>query len=256
MIEAQQLSNLPGLRHGFFTRQGGASEGLYASLNCGFGSGDDKSAVARNRAIVADRLGVDEDRLLTLWQWHSADVVEAKELWDVRKPPEGDAMVSAMPGIALGILTADCAPILFADAEAKVIGAAHAGWKGALAGVTDATIAAMEGLGARRERMVAVVGPTIAQASYEVGPELRNAFVAKSPDNAAYFSDSPEKKYHFRFDLPGYLTARLKAAGVTEASSLTLDTYRHETEFFSYRRMTHRREAGYGRQISAISLAA
>ena len=256
MIEAPQLSNLPGLRHGFFTRQGGASEGLYASLNCGFGSGDDKSAVARNRAIVADQLGVNEDRLLTVWQWHSADVVEAKELWDVRKPPEGDAMVSAMPGIALGILTADCAPILFADAEAKVIGAAHAGWKGALAGVTDATIAAMEGLGAKRERMIAVVGPTIAQASYEVGPELRNAFVAKSSDNAAYFSDSPEKKYHFRFDLPGYLTARLKAAGVAVASCLTLDTYRHETEFFSYRRMTHRREAGYGRQISAISLAA
>jgi YfiH family protein len=255
MIEAPQLSNLPGLRHGFFTRQGGASEGLYASLNCGFGSGDDKSAVARNRAIVAGQLGVEEDRLLTVWQWHSADVVEAKERWDVRKPPEGDAMVSATPGIAIGILTADCAPVLFADAEAAVIGAAHAGWKGALAGVTDVTIAAMERLGAKRERMIAVVGPTIAQASYEVGPELRNAFVAKSPGNAAYFSDSPEKKYHFRFDLPGYIAARLKAAGVGIAADVGIDTYCREPEFFSYRRMTHRREAGYGRQISAISLA-
>jgi YfiH family protein len=256
MIEASQLSNLPGIRHGFFTRQGGASEGLFASLNCGFGSGDDKGVVARNRAIVADQLDVDEDHLLTVWQWHSADVVEAKALWDVRKPPEGDAMVSATPGIALGILTADCAPILFADAEAKVIGAAHAGWKGALGGVSDVTIAAMERLGAKRERITAVIGPTIAQASYEVGPELRNAFVKQSSDNAVYFSDSPEKKHHFRFDLPGYLIARLTTAGVGVASSLTIDTYRHETEFFSYRRMTHRREAGYGRQISAISLAA
>ena len=255
MIEAPQLSNLPGLRHGFFTRQGGASEGLFASLNCGFGSGDDKDVVARNRAIVAGQIGVDEERLLTVWQWHSADVVEAKGRWDVRKPPEGDAMVSATPGIAIGILTADCAPVLFADAEAKVIGAAHAGWKGALAGVTDATIAAMEGLGARRERMVAVIGPTIAQASYEVGPELRSAFVKDAPGNAAFFSDSRETKHHFRFDLPGYLSARLKAARVAAVGDVGIDTYRQEPEFFSYRRMTHRRETGYGRQISAIALS-
>lgn len=255
MIEDPQLSALPGLRHGFFTRQGGASQGLYASLNCGFGSGDDKGVVARNRAIVASRLGVDEERLLTVWQWHSPDVVEAKDRWDVRKPPEGDAMVSATPGIALGILTADCAPVLFADAEAKVIGAAHAGWKGALAGVTDKTIAAMERLGAKRERIVAVIGPTIAQASYEVGPELRNAFIAQSSSNAAFFSISPENKQHFRFDLPGYLKARLTEAGVGMAGNIGVDTYRQEPDFFSYRRMTHRRETGYGRQISAIALA-
>lgn len=255
MIEAPQLSQLPGIRHGFFTRQGGASEGLYSSLNCGFGSGDDLGLVARNRAKVADGLAVDEAALLTVWQWHSADVIEVDSPWDVRKPPEGDAMVSATPGIALGILTADCAPVLFADAEARVIGAAHAGWKGAIAGITDATIAAMEKLGARRDRIAAVIGPTIAAASYEVGPELQAAFIKQSPDNVVHFSSSAGNPRHYRFDLPGYLVARLEKAGVGAAAQLALDTYEDEGSFFSYRRMTHRGEKVYGRQISTIALS-
>jgi len=255
MIESSHLSALPGIRHGFHTRQGGASEGLYASLNCGFGSGDDMAVVARNRAKVAERLTVDEAALLTVWQWHSSDVINVNAPWDVRKPPEGDAMVSATPGIALGILTADCAPVLFADAEARVVGAAHAGWKGAIAGITDATIAAMENLGARRERIVAVIGPTIGHASYEVGPELYAAFVKQSPDNGAHFSHSPGHPQRHHFDLPGYLIARLEKAGVNEASQLGVDTYQNEDSFFSYRRMTHRGEKVYGRQISTIALA-
>ncbi|MBL8907727.1 MAG: peptidoglycan editing factor PgeF [Rhizobiales bacterium] len=255
MIESSQLSALTGIRHGFHTRQGGASDGLFASLNCGFGSGDNLAVVAHNRAKVAERLAVDEHALLTVWQSHSSDVVTVDRPWDVRKPPEGDAMVSATPGIALGILTADCAPILFADAEAKVIGAAHAGWKGAIAGITDATIAAMEQLGAKRERIVAVIGPTIGQASYEVGPELLSAFVSKSPENAAHFTHSPGHPQRHRFDLPGYLMAQLKMAGVGEAAQLGLDTYQDESSFFSYRRMTHRGEKAYGRQISTIVLA-
>jgi len=255
MIEATQLSHLPGIRHGFFTRRGGASEGLYSSLNCGFGSGDDLGLVARNRAKVAENLTVDEMALLTVWQWHSADVIKVDAPWDVRKPPEGDAMVSATPGIGLGILTADCAPVLFADTEAKVIGAAHAGWKGAIAGITDATIAAMETLGAKRERMVAVIGPTIGPASYEVGPELQAAFVKQSPDNVVHFSSSAGNPRHYRFDLPGYLMTRLEKSGIGQAAQLGLDTYQDEERFFSYRRMTHRGEKVYGRQISTIALA-
>jgi polyphenol oxidase len=254
MIEATQLSALPGIRHGFFTRQGGASEGLYSSLNCGFGSGDDLGLVARNRARVADSLAVDEAALLTVWQWHSADVIEVEAPWDVRKPPEGDAMVSATPGIALGILTADCAPLLFADAEAQVIGAAHAGWKGAIAGIAHATIGAMEKLGAMRERIVAVIGPTIGPASYEVGPELHAAFIKQSPENGVHFSSSAGNPKHYRFDLPGYLMAQLEKAGIGEAAQLGLDTYQDEDSFFSYRRMTHRGEKVYGRQISTIAL--
>jgi YfiH family protein len=255
MIESRHLSALPGIRHGFHTRQGGASEGLYASLNCGFGSGDALDIVARNRATVAERLEVEEGALLTVWQSHSPDVVNVDSPWDVRKPPEGDAMVSATPGIALGILTADCAPVLFADAEACVIGAAHAGWKGAIAGITDATLVAMEKLGAKRERIVAVIGPTIGPASYEVGPELYAAFIKQSPDNAKHFSTSPGQPHRYRFDLPGYLTARLAKAGVCETAQLDLDTYQNEDSFFSYRRMTHRGEKVYGRQISTIALS-
>jgi YfiH family protein len=255
MIEATQLSRSPGIRHGFFTRRGGASEGLYASLNCGFGSGDDLGTVARNRAKVAENLNVDESALLTVWQWHSADVIQVDSPWDVRKPPEGDAMVSATPGIGLGILTADCAPVLFADSQAKVIGAAHAGWKGAVAGIAEATIAKMETLGAKRERIVAVVGPTIGPASYEVGPELYATFIKQSPDNATHFVQSPGNARHYTFDLPGYLLAKLQKAGVGEAALLGLDTYQDEDRFFSYRRMTHRGEKVYGRQISTIALA-
>ena len=251
MIEAEELKREKAIRHGFFTRKGGQSSGLFASLNCGFGSGDDKPTVARNRDVVCAALGV--DHLLTAWQWHSADAVAAAEPWDSQAaPPKADAIVTATPGLAIGILTADCAPILFADSAACVIGAAHAGWKGALAGVTDSTIAAMEKLGAMRERIVAVIGPAISQESYEVGPDFRERF--EGAEASSLFKPSPRKS-HYMFDLPGYLHHRLEAQNLASVTDLGLCTYREEDRFFSYRRATHRGDQHYGRQISAIALA-
>jgi YfiH family protein len=252
MIEAPELQ-LPGIKHGFATREGGYSDGLFSSLNCGFGSGDDKQIVAKNRARVADVLGVAKHRLLTVWQWHSADAVEARESWDVLQPPKGDAIVTNVPGLALGVLTADCAPVLFADAAAQVIGAAHAGWKGALTGVTDSTIAAMEKLGAKRENIVAMIGPTISKSAYEVGPEFSQRFLETEESNAEFFKPS-ERATHSFFNLPGYLLKRLGMAGVKKARDLQTCTYSDEQRFFSFRRTTHRKEADYGRQISTIAL--
>lgn len=252
MIEAPQL-RLPGIKHGFATREGGFSDGLFSSLNCGFGSGDDKQVVAKNRAKVAEAMGVAKDRLLTVWQWHSADAIEAQESWDVLKPPEGDALVTKVPGIALGILTADCAPLLFADEGAQIIGAAHAGWKGALTGVTDSTITAMEKLGAKRENIVAVIGPTISRSVYETGPEFSQRFIEADQNNEQFFKPS-ERAGHSLFDLPGYLLKRLRAAGIKQAQDVQTCTYSDEQRFFSFRRTTHRKEADYGRQISAIAL--
>jgi YfiH family protein len=253
MIEARELSRYTRLRHGFFTREGGHSSGIYASLNCGFGSGDDKDMVARNRERVSVRLGVTADRLLTTWQHHSCDTIAVTAPWDPAVPPRGDAIVTATPGIAVAILTADCAPILLADPEAGVIGAAHAGWKGALAGITDSTIAAMERLGARRSHITAVIGPTISQAVYEVGPELHERYADEDRGNAKFFAPSRRSGHHM-FDLPRYLAGRLAAAGLTTIADLAVCTYREEERFFSYRRATHRRHANYGRQISAICL--
>jgi polyphenol oxidase len=250
MIEAEELKRDRAIRHGFFTRKGGHSSALFASLNCGYGSGDDKPTVAKNRGVVSASLGV--DHLLTAWQWHSADAIAANDPWDVQTPPKADAIVTATPGLAIGILTADCAPVLFADSSAGVIGAAHAGWKGALGGVTDATIEAMEKLGARRERIAAVIGPTISQDSYEVGPDFRERFEESSA--SPYFKPSTRKS-HYMFDLPGYLSSRLKAQHLASVSNLSFCTYRDEERFFSYRRATHRSEQHYGRQISAIALA-
>ena len=255
MIEAPELSTLKPIRHGFFTRAGGVSTGLYASLNCGLGSEDDKAAVRENRSRAAARLAVPAERLVTAWQYHSADVLSVSAPWDTAAPPKADGLVTATPGLALGILTADCAPVLFADAEAGVIGAAHAGWQGALNGVTDATLAAMEALGGARQRIVAVIGPTISANAYEVGPEFVARFEAQDLDNQRFFRAS-EKPGHAWFDLPGYLVQRLTAAGVGQAINLDLCTYANADQFFSYRRCTHRREAGYGRQISAITLSA
>lgn len=248
MIEAAELKRDKAIRHGFFTREGGHSSGLFASLNCGFGSGDDKPTVARNRSVVSSSLGV--DHLLTAWQWHSADALTTDVAWDVLAPPKGDAIVTCTPGIAIAILTADCAPVLFADPSAGVIGAAHAGWKGALAGVTDKTVAAMEKLGAKRDRIVAVIGPTISQESYEVGPDFPDRF-----ETGQFFKPSSRKR-HYMFDLPGYLHARIEAQNIASVTDLGLCTYRGEDRFFSYRRATHRSEAHYGRQISAIALSA
>ena len=243
---------LPGIAHGFFTRQGGVSSGLYASLNCGTGSKDDRTLVLENRARVAEALGVAADSLATPYQVHGTDAVAVEAAWQPGKGPKADAVVTNRPGVALGIGTADCGPILFADAEARVIGAAHAGWRGALAGVAEAAIAAMERLGARRERIVAVLGPSISQANYEVGPELVARFTAADPANARFFAPSP-RDGHALFDLPAYTVARLTAAGVT-AANMALCTYAEPERFYSYRRATHLGEADYGRLLSAIVL--
>lgn len=253
MIRSELLSDIDGVRHGFFTREGGYSEGIYASLNCGFGSGDDKARVERNRDKVAGALGVTVDRLITAWQWHGTDVLMVAAPWDIRRPPEADAMVTSRPGIALGVLTADCTPVLFADRDARAVGVAHAGWKGALAGVIEATVAAFGRLGVRPDDLHAAVGPSIGQASYEVGPEFFDRFVAADPDNARFFVASPRPGHH-RFDLPGFVRSRLTRAGIGEIGEVGICTYADEPRFFSYRRTTHRGEPDYGRQISAIVL--
>lgn len=242
--------SLPGIAHGFFGNQGGVSEGLYASLNCGPGSRDDPARVAENRRRLTAALAPDSE-LITLAQIHSPIVHTIGRDWQGR--PEGDGLVTALPGRALGIQTADCTPVLFADAEARVIGAAHAGWKGALGGVLEAVITAMESLGARRTRIAAAIGPTIGQANYEVGGEFRDRFVEADPANARFFIPS-DKPGHFRFDLPAYAATRLAGAGIGDITDLRLCTYPPENGFFSFRRTTHRGEPDYGRQISAIVL--
>ena len=243
---------LPGIRHGFFTRAGGVSTGLYASLNCGVGSKDERLAVIENRARVAAALGVAAGRLATPYQVHGTEAVIVETAWEPGKGPKADAVVTNRPGVALGVGTADCGPILIADAKAGVIGAAHAGWRGAIDGIAEAAIAAMVTLGARRERMVAVLGPSISQANYEVGPELIARFTADNADNARYFVAS-SRPGHALFDLPGYTVDRFAAAGVT-AVAMDLCTYAEPERFYSYRRATHRGEPDYGRLLSAIVL--
>lgn len=242
-----------GIRHGFFTRTGGVSEGIYRGLNVGAGSHDAPENVAENRARVAAWMGVGADKLVSLYQVHSADVLTVTEPFSGERP-KADAMVTSRPGIALGVLTADCGPVLFADAEARVIGAAHAGWKGAFTGVLEATIEKMEALGASRQNIIAVLGPSISAACYEVGPEFVARFTEVDANNAAWFTPS-ENDGHAMFDLNGYTVDRLKRAGVS-ASMLDRCTYAEEDLFYSYRRTTHRKEPDYGRQISAIALEA
>ena len=254
-ITADALSALPGIRHGFFTRQGGVSNGIYASLNCGVGSNDERAHVQENRARVAAELGVAADRLATPYQIHSPDVVVVDEVWATGEGPKADAVVTNCPGIAIGVGTADCGPVLFADSEAGVVGAAHAGWKGAFTGVLEATIAAMEGLGARRERIVAVLGPTISKSAYEVGPEFRARFLEAAEANAAFFTPSARADHH-QFDLPAFIGSRLRAAGLGTVDDLALCTYADPARFFSYRRTTHAGEPDYGRLLHAITLAA
>ncbi len=241
------------LAHGFFTRQGGISDGVHEGLNCGYGSDDVYECVAQNRALVARTLAVAPEALITVHQFHSAEVILADRTWPYDQAPRGDAMVCTRPGIALGILTADCAPVLFADAKGGVIGAAHAGWRGALAGVLEATVQAMEDQGARRDRIVAVIGPCIAQASYEVGPEFQAEFIAVDPNLAEYFAPSSRADHH-QFDLAGFVLARLAGLGLGQSHDLGLDTYTDDSRFYSYRRTCHRDESDYGRQISAITL--
>jgi YfiH family protein len=252
-IEAPELA-LPRIRHAFFTREGGVSEGIYQSLNGGLGSRDDPAHVAENRARMAAAIGVAPEAFVSVHQVHSADAIIVDRPWETAERPKLDGMATATPDIGLAILTADCGPVLFAEAEAGVVGACHAGWKGALGGVLEATIARMEELGAKRHRIVAVLGPTIGPDNYEVGPEREAAFVTADPANARFFRPSPDHPGHAMFDLPGYIVARLRAAGLGEASGLGLCTYADPERFFSYRRTTHRGEPDYGRMISAISL--
>lgn len=249
VLRSDNLAN--GIAHGFFGRTGGVSTGIFDSLNCGPGSGDDLAKVAENRSRVREALGA--KTLLTLHQIHSPEVVTVIDGWEMGKGPQADAMVTATPGIAISILTADCAPVLFADSRARVIGAAHAGWKGAISGVTDATLAAMEKLGADRARIAVAIGPCISRKNYEVGPEFRARFVDADSANAKFFA-SADTQNHFRFDLEAYVAARLAATGVRNVTALAACTYARESDFFSFRRATHRKETAYGRQISAIML--
>ncbi|TGT75313.1 peptidoglycan editing factor PgeF [bacterium M00.F.Ca.ET.159.01.1.1] len=250
-VRSPLLEKAQGIRHGYFTRIGGVSDGIYRGLNIGTGSSDDQTLVAENRRRVAAWMGVPADHLLTAHQVHSPDVVVAREPFAGPRP-KADAIVTDRPGIAIGASTADCGPVLFADAEARVIGAAHAGWKGAFTGVLENTVTAMEGLGARRERIVAVLGPSIGPDNYEVGPEFVTRFVEADAGNHRYFSPS-KTTGHSMFDLNQYTIDRLRKAGVS-AEGLGRCTYAEEDLFFSYRRTTHRKEADYGRQVSAIVL--
>ena len=248
MTRAISLGQFP---HGFLGRRGGISVGECAGLNVGFGSNDDREAIAGNRRLAIAAL-LPEAELATVHQVHSAAVVVADAPWPQDARPRADGLVTDRPNLLIGILTADCAPVLFADHKAVVVGAAHAGWRGALAGVTDATIEAMERLGARRERIHAAVGPCIAQPSYEVDEAFRAGFLDADGENARFFVPGPAEKPHF--DLEGYVVHRLIAAGVGEVEELNLDTYAEADRFFSFRRATHRGEADYGRQLSAIAI--
>jgi polyphenol oxidase len=249
-LTAESLQ-IPGVAHGFFTRVGGVSEGVYASLNGGVGSRDTPETVTENRARIAAALGAAPDRLAVPFQVHSPDAVAITELWQPGARPRCDALVTATPGLALGVTGADCGMILFADQVARVIGAAHAGWKGALTGVVEATVEAMERLGARRSDIVAALGPCIGRNSYEVGPEFVAAFDGAGDDTARYFAPSL-RAGHSMFDLNAYIAERAKRAGVGRFEDLRLDTYSDERRFFSYRRATHRKEPDYGRLLSVI----
>ena len=242
-----------GMTHGFFTREGGVSKGLYATLNGGVGSDDMPEAVAENRARMAAHLGVIPAHLLVPYQTHSPDAVAVSAPFAPHDRPRCDALVTATPGLALGVTGADCGITLFCDPAARVIGAAHSGWKGALNGVLEATVSAMEELGAARRSIIAVLGPTIGPRSYEVGQDFLASFRAASDDYMRFFAPGP-RPAHFWFDLPDFIGMRLKKAGIGRFENLGLDTYADEARFFSYRRSVHRKEPDYGRQIAAIAL--
>jgi hypothetical protein len=250
------LGGAEGIAHGFFTREGGVSGGIYASLNCGFGSSDDNAAVAENRDRTVAALDATPDRMVTCHQIHSAETVvvgdgDGRAPWRPSDAPKADAMATREAGITLAVLTADCAPVLFADAGAGVVAAAHAGWRGAVTGILESTIDAMCGLGARKNSIVAAVGPCIAQESYEVGPEFPAPFL-EHDTNASSFFTSGRRADHWQFDLDGYVVARLRDAGLAAVAESPSDTYADEQRFFSYRRSCHHGETDYGRSLSAI----
>ncbi len=256
MIEIIEIGALQGdgIGHAFFTRKGGVSEGIYSGLQCGRGAKDDpRENVAKNRGYAARKIGVGREALLLVHQYHSADVMTVTTAWRPGKQPKADAMVTDTPGLALGILTADCAPVLFMDEKAGVIGAAHAGWKGALGGVLEATVEAMIALGAERQRIHAGIGPCITQANYQVDTVYRDRFLAADSGNAAHFRPDTEDG-KFRFDLPGYCQAALKAYGVRHSAFCGECTYADEERFYSNRRALHKGEGDYGRGLSAIVL--
>jgi polyphenol oxidase len=253
MIEARTLA-LDGIRHGFFTRHGGVSGGLYTSLNGGVGSNDDRAHVAENRARMAAAVGVEPSRFLTCFQIHSPQVVIAETPWLPEARPRADAIVTRMRALAIGVSTADCGPVLFADPRAHIIGAAHAGWRGALAGVIEAAVEAMERLGAARGQIRAVIGPMIRQPNYEVGADLITRFAAEDPASNRFFAPAARQN-HAMFDLAGYIGSRLTRAGITQIEDVGLCTYADAERFFSFRRSTHRAEADYGRHVNAIALS-
>lgn len=250
-LTADILSSIEGIRHGFFGRQGGVSTGLYASLNCGLGSADERGAVIENRGRVAAALGARPSSVTTLHQVHSATAFVIERPLAREEVPKADALVTRTPGVVIGAMAADCTPVLFADPVTRTIAAAHAGWRGALGGVLEATVAAMEGLGAQRANIRAAIGPTINQPAYEVGPEFEAQVLAQSPDSARFFA-RPSAAGRAHFDLPGFVEQRLVDCGLAAIERRTACTYDNESLYFSFRRATHRREPDYGRQISAI----
>jgi len=252
MLTSPLLSAVPGLRHAFFTREGGVSGGIYRSLNAGIGSQDDPASVTENRRRMAERIGVSPRHFLTMYQTHSPDVIVATEPWPEGPRPRADAIVTRTEGLAIGASAADCGPILLVDPKARVIGAAHAGWKGALTGILESAIAAMEKLGGERGRIIAAIGPLIRQPSYEVGHEFVARFIEADADNARFFLPSA-REGHAMFDLAGYIRQRLESAGILVIDDIGVDTYADEN-FFSYRRSAHRNEPDYGRHVHAIVL--
>jgi polyphenol oxidase len=252
-IESEVLAALPGVRHGFFSREGGVSSGAYATLNCGLGSGDDPASVRENRRRAMAEFGLEEKALVSAYQVHSATALVVETPWSHDARPRVDGFVTRQRGIALGVLAADCTPVLFVEPERRIVGAAHAGWRGALSGILEATVDAMAGLGADRKLIRAAIGPTIAQASYEVGPEFPAPFLARNGPDSAFFAPSG-RAGHFMFDLPGYVASRLAALGIGAIDRLAHDTYAERERFFSYRRNTHEGIKDYGRGLSAIAL--
>ena len=248
------LSAIPGLRHAFFSREGGVSGGSDASLNAGIGSRDDPAHVAENRRRMAEQIGVPPTHFLSVHQIHSADVMVATAPWDAASRPRADAIVTRVEGLAIGASAADCGPILLVDPQARVIGAAHAGWKGALTGILEATVAAMENLGAERNGIIAAIGPLIRQPSYEVGAEFVERFIEADAENALFFIPAA-RQGHSMFDLAGFIRMRLENAGVLMIDDIGIDTYADEN-FYSYRRSVHRKEPDYGRHVHAIVLEA
>lgn len=252
MIKAQNLESIGGIKHGFFTRNGGHSAGIYSSLNTGLGADEDSDTVLKNRRVVANQLGASD--VITPYQYHSNVVLVVEKPWDWQSPPKADALVTNKPSIAIAVNTADCTPVIFLDLSGDTIGVAHSGWKGTVGGVLEATVAAMESIGAKRSNIVAAIGPTISQANYEVGPEFFEQFVSDNPKSADLFIPSI-KEHHWMFDLPRCVEQRLISLGLAGIENTNLCTYADEGRFFSYRRMTHRGEPDYGRQMSAVVIA-